>query len=164
MKLTSPFGTNASLGLLARRFYWTAAVIMVLAMIIGLLEGAGVGLLIPLLSTFTSGSSAQGGALGFIERIAEGHARNERLLIVSGMILAFVVLKSVFQIGANIFASWVDGRVGQEIRSALSERLHALGYAFFLLEEPARLINIITTESWRASDAVRVLLTQISAT
>jgi ATP-binding cassette, subfamily B, bacterial MsbA len=164
MKLTSPFGTNASLGLLARRFYWTAAVIMVLAMIIGLLEGAGVGLLIPLLSTFTDGSSAHGGALGFIERIAQGHARNERLLIVSAMILAFVVLKSVFQIGANIFASWVDGRVGQAIRSALSERLHAIGYAFFLLEEPARLINVITTESWRASDAVRVLLTQISAT
>jgi hypothetical protein len=97
---------------------------MVLAMLIGLLEGLGIGLLIPLLSTFTANSAApHGGALGFIEHFGEGHSRNERLLIDSSMILLFVLLKSAFRIVANIFAAWVDGRVGNDIRNALSERL-----------------------------------------
>jgi subfamily B ATP-binding cassette protein MsbA len=160
----NPFGANRNVAALASRYYWTAGVIMILAMIIGLLEGAGVGLLIPLLSTFTDSSqTTHGGALGFISRVAEGHGRNERMLIVSSLILFFVLLKSVFQIVANVFASWVDGRIGLAIRGALSERLHAVGYSFFLVQEPARLVNIITTESWKASDAVRVLLTRIAA-
>jgi ATP-binding cassette, subfamily B, bacterial MsbA len=136
---------------------------MVLAMLIGLLEGLGIGLLIPLLTTFTANSAApHGGVLGFIEHFGEGHSRNERLLIVSSMILLFVLLKSAFQIVANIFAAWVDGRVGNDIRNALSERLHSVGYSFFVVQDPARLLNVLGTESWKASDAVRVLITRIA--
>jgi hypothetical protein len=43
-----PFGANTNLASLARGYYWTAGVVMVLAMLIGLFEGVGVGLLIPL--------------------------------------------------------------------------------------------------------------------
>lgn len=160
-----PFGFNSNLAALARRYYWTAGIVMVLAIVIGLLEGGGVSLLIPLLSTLMDTSGAKhGGALGLIGAIAEGHSRNERLVIVSGLILLFVSLKSAFQIVANRFAAWIDGRVGQDIRSALSQRLEALGYVFFIRNDPARLMNVLSTESWRASDAVRVLLSRIAET
>ena len=45
----------------------------------------------------------------------------------------------------------------------MSRRLQNLGYPFFLLEKPARLVNIVTTDSWKTSDAVRVLLQRIAA-
>jgi subfamily B ATP-binding cassette protein MsbA len=163
-KMLNPFGVNANLASLARGYYWTAGVVMILAMLIALLEGVGVSLLIPLLSTLTNNSnSPSGGLFAIISRIAEGHSRNERLLIVSSLILFFVTMKTVCQITANIFAAWVDGHVGQAIRSALSERLHAVGYSFFIVQDPARLLNVLSTESWKASDAVRVLLTRIAA-
>jgi ABC-type multidrug transport system fused ATPase/permease subunit len=126
-------------------------VVAFLALSIGLLEGFGVSLLIPLLSTFAGSFSAArgGGALGLIQRFAEGYSRNERLLIVGSIIFVFVVLKSALQVLANTFAAWVKGRVGQDIRCALSDSLHSVGYSFFLVQEPARLVNILATESWK---------------
>jgi subfamily B ATP-binding cassette protein MsbA len=160
----NPFGSNKNLGALARRYYWTAGVVMILAMIVGLLEGLGIGLLIPLLSAFTdSTSTPHGGPLGLLARVAEGQARNERLLIISAIILFFVLLKSIFQIAGNIFAAWVDGRIAHAIRNAISERLHQVGYSFFLKEDPARLVNAFSNESWRTSEAVRVLISRIAA-
>jgi ABC-type multidrug transport system fused ATPase/permease subunit len=75
-----------------------------------------------------------------------------------------VLLKAVFQIVANTFTSWVDGRVGQDIRCDLAKSLNTVGYTFFLVEKPSRLFNILGTESWKASDAVRVLLGRIATT
>ena len=59
--------------------------------------------------------------------------------------------------------AWVDGRIGQDVRCGMSKRLQNLGYPFFLLEKPARLVNIITTASWKTSEAIRVLLQRIAA-
>jgi subfamily B ATP-binding cassette protein MsbA len=165
MKLLNLFGSGSNLTALSRRYLWTAFVVTFLALSIGLLEGVGVSLLIPLLSTFTGSTSAPttGGALGRIQRFAAGYSRDQRLLVVTSVIFAFVVLKSAFQALANAFESWVEGRVGHHMRCSLSESLHSVGYPFFLLQDPARLINILATESWKASDAVRILLTRIAA-
>ena len=163
MKMLNLFGPNANLSALARRYLWTAAIITVLATLTGLLEGAGVGMLIPLLSTFTNDlATNRSGTLGFIERFAGSHSRNERLLIVSSVILGCVLLKSLLQVCTNIFSSWVDGRVGNDIRCSLAARLQSIGYSFFLTEDLARLLNILSSESWKASDAVRIVLTRIA--
>ena len=163
MKLHNLFGVNTHLSALARRYFWTASVVTGLAIVTGLLEGFGIGMLIPLLSTFTDTAiTAKGGALGLIGHIAAGHSRNERLLIVAGIILVSVVLRSALEVVTNLFAGWVDGRVGHDIRCALAENLHDVGYAFYLAEDPARLLNILSSESWKASDAVRVAMNRLS--
>ncbi|HVJ09356.1 MAG TPA: ABC transporter ATP-binding protein [Acidisarcina sp.] len=166
MKPINLFGENKHLAALVRRYFWTASVVTFLAMVIGVLEGFGVSLLIPLLSTFGNSfipSKGGVGALAFLGRFAQGYGRNERLLIVSAVILSCLLLKSALQVVSNTFASWVDGRVGHDIRCGLSARLQSVGYPFFLVQEPARLMNILGTESWKASDAVRLLLIRIGA-
>jgi subfamily B ATP-binding cassette protein MsbA len=165
MKLLNLFGANANLAALARPYLWTAFVVTFLALSIGLLEAVGISLLIPLLSTFTDNFDAakSGGALALIERFAGGYSRNERLLIVTSVILGCVLLKCAFQVIANTFTAWVDGRVAHDIRCALSDRLQSVGYSFFLVQEPARLLNIFSTESWKTSEAVRVLFTRFAA-
>ncbi len=163
MKAFGMFENNANLSAIARRYLWTAVIVTVLATSIGLLEGVGVGLLIPLLSTFTNDlNTTSRGALGIIQRFAQGHTRGDRVLIVSSFILACMVLKSVLQIIANRFASWVDGSVGHDIRCALADRLHRIAYSFYLVEEPARLLNILSSESWKASESIRVVLTRLA--
>ncbi len=163
MRTFGIFETSANLSAIARRYLWTALVVTFLATSIGLLEGVGVGLLIPLLSTFTNDlNTTSTGALGIIQRFAQGHSRQERALIVCSVILACMLLKSALQIAANRFASWVDGAVGHDIRRALADRLHKIAYSFFLVQEPARLLNILSSESWKASEAVRVTLTRLA--
>ncbi len=163
MRAFGIFKNNANLSAIARRYLWTASIVTLLATSTGLLEGVGVGLLIPLLSTFTNDlNTTSRGALGFIQRFAQGHTRPERVLIVSSVILLCMLVKSALQIVANRFTSWVDGAVGHEIRCALADRLHRVAYSFFLVQEPARLLNILSSESWKASEAVRVTLTRLA--
>jgi ATP-binding cassette, subfamily B, bacterial MsbA len=165
MRMPNPAGSNRHLAALMRRYLWTAGVVALLAIIIGLLEGMGVSLLIPLLSVINGASpgTQSGGIVSVIQHFADRYNPNTRLFWIISIILAFVLLKAGFQIAANIFAAWVDGRIGQDVRCGMSKRLQDLGYPFFLLEKPSRLVNIVTTDSWRTSEAVRVLLQRIAA-
>ena len=49
----------------------------------------------------------------------------------------------------------IAGRAGNDIRAALSLQLLTVGFPFFLSEDRPRLLNIMATESWRVSDALR---------
>lgn len=166
MKPFEVFGTNRNLVSIAQRYYWTACVVASFALTIGFLDGVGVSLLIPLLSILVGGSptSPGHGPLSLLSRLAVGHSRNVKLLAIAAAILIAVLLKALLQVGANTFASWVDGKVGRDIRCGLGRRLNSVGYPFFFTEDPGRLFNILGTESWKASDAVRVLLTRIATT
>ncbi len=133
-------------------------------MSIGALEGVGVSFLIPFLSTLADSSTAAAREpLALIMHFAEGHSRTGRLLIITSVILGCVLLKSSLQVVSNAFTAWTDSRIGHDIRSALSEQLQSVGYTFFLVQESARLVNIFTTESWKASETVRVVLNRIAA-
>lgn len=165
MKVLDPFRKNVNLRALVRRYLWAAPAVAAFSIVVGLLEGAGVGLLIPFLSTLTDSSARSGnGMLALIERFAQGSDRNGRLLIITSTIFGCLVLKSVLQVISGTLTAWIDGRLGQDIRSALSERLQGVGYSFYLAQDPARLIHVFGTESWRASEALRVVLTRIAAT
>lgn len=102
--------------------------------------------------------------VGILVSFAAGHNRNTRLWIIAGVIVMAVTLKAILQAAASTFASWVDGKIGQDIRCKLGERLSSVGYPFFIAETPGRLFNIVGSESWKASDAIRVLLNQIAST
>ncbi len=56
MRMPNLAGSNPNLAALIRRYLWTAGVVALLATIIGLLEGMGVTLLIPLLSVISGPS------------------------------------------------------------------------------------------------------------
>ena len=165
MKPVNVFRANRNLARLARHYYWTIGVVMLFAFAISLLEGLGVGLLIPLLSILTGDlpSNKGHGPVSLLNMFAAGHSRDARLGIIAGVIVGAVTLKATLQAVANTFASWVDGKIGQEIRYSLGQRLLSVSYPFFLTESTSRLFNIISTESWKASDAIRILLRQIAA-
>ena len=165
MKVLDPFGKNSNLRALVHRYLWAAPAVAAFSIVIGVLEGVGVGLLIPFLSTLTDSSARSGSRfLALVEHFAQGHDRNGRLFVITFTIFACLLLKSVLQIVSGGLTAWIDGRLGQDIRSALSERLQGVGYSFYLAQDPARLIHVFGTESWRASEALRVVLTRIAAT
>jgi ABC-type multidrug transport system fused ATPase/permease subunit len=86
-----------------------------------------------------------------------------RLLTVAAIIFATILLKAVV-LGANaIIVAWVDGRAGHDIRCALSRQLLNVGYGFHIGSDPARLVTILGTEAWRASDAIRTIFSMVAA-
>jgi subfamily B ATP-binding cassette protein MsbA len=164
MRIQSLFGANPTLASIARRYLWASTAVASLATLVSLLEGVGLSLLIPFLSTMSDdGVPTASRALLLLTRFAQGYSRNTRLLIIASTILGCILLKNLLQVVANAFAAWLDGRIGHDIRCVLSDRLNSAEYAFFLVQDPARLINVLSTESWKASDAVRAVLTRLAA-
>ena len=164
LNILNPLGGETHLGRLVRRYLWTVPVIALLAIAIGLLDGLGVSLLIPFLSILSRSSQPNGtGALALLQQFGEGYSRDDRIILICATILGCILLKGVLQVIANLTSAWIDVRVGHDIRSAISARLQNFEYEFFLSHDSARLVDIFTVESWKASDAVRLLLKRIAS-
>ena len=124
------------------------------------LEGLGIGLIIPL-PGIIMGHGETSGMAGFsalLQQVGADLGERERLIAISAAILGSIVLKNVFAFANTLLTSFIYGKAGYSIRSALSEQLLRVGYPFFLQQSPGRLLNIISNESWRASDAIQALL------
>ena len=165
MNFLNPFRDYPHLSRIARRYNWTVPIVAGLGIANGLLEGIGIGLLIPLLATLVPGGGGQvgGGLLGILDEFAADSDWHTRVVIIALTMLAIVCVKNVLQAGSRIFVAWIDGCAGHEIRCALADRLHSTGYPFFLKENPARLIQIISAEAWHASGAMRAAFTRVAS-
>lgn len=146
---------------LAARFAWTIPVVAILVSLAGALEGLSIGLLMPLLETLGGSGSASG--LGFLAGVGDWFPAEYRLVGLSLLILVGIVLKGVLGIACAVFVHWVDGQASHAIRTQLAERLVNVGYPFLLRADSIRLLNIISTESWRASDAIQLMFRAISS-
>jgi ABC-type multidrug transport system fused ATPase/permease subunit len=148
-----------------RHYVWSLPIVTVLGFAGSALEGLGIGLLVPLLTGLLGSSDANSGALslGLLTKFTELFDPDIRLAAISFTILALVMVKGVVQALNWTFISWVTGQIGHRIRHTLCERLLTFGYPFFLGQEPARLVTIVATESWRVSDAVRMVFSLVTA-
>jgi subfamily B ATP-binding cassette protein MsbA len=137
--------------------------VVVLGLVSAALEGFGIGLIIPLLNIIM-GQQGAAGLAGFsavFQHVGSSLSERDRLIIISVAILGSIILKNVFAFANMLLTTFIYGKASHSIRSALSEQLLRVGYPFFLQQSPGRLLNIISTESWRASDAIQIMLTAI---
>lgn len=121
------------------------------------LEGIGIGLVIPLLGIIIGGATSpqMSGLSAVFQSFGQTLSDDVRLMAIAGFILALIVLKNVIAYANAVLTAFIYGKAGHAIRSALSEQLLRVGYSFFLQQSPGRLLNIISNESWRASDAIQ---------
>ena len=138
-------------------------IVALLGFIASALEGLGISLLLPLLTEILADEKRPkiSGILGHLYDLA-GWVGENRVLSFSALIFCSIVLKGLVQIGNQIFIGWVDGRASHEIRCALSQQLLNIGYPFYLIYDPSRLLTIVSTETWRASDAIRTVFSMIA--
>jgi subfamily B ATP-binding cassette protein MsbA len=137
--------------------------VVVLGLVSAALEGFGIGLIIPLLGIIM-GHGDVAGMAGFsavFQHVGSSLSERDRLIVISVAILGSIILKNVFAFANTLLTTFIYGKASHSIRSALSEQLLRVGYPFFLQQSPGRLLNIISNESWRASDAIQIMLTAI---
>ncbi|MBB4569286.1 ABC transporter ATP-binding protein [Rhizobium leucaenae] len=135
-------------------------VVVVFGLIGAVLEGTGIGLIIPMLSII-GGQKDQTGLGGFsalFQQVGSGLDDQQRLMAIAACILALITLKNILAFTNTALTNFIYGKAGHAIRSALADQLLKIGYPFFLKESPGRLLNIISNESWRASDAIQTVL------
>ncbi len=163
-RLGSP-GRPATLRAIERRYARFVPAAVMLGLLTSLCEGLGIGMLTPLLAVL-SGSVDQSGLPAFavrLHRFAETLAPSRPILPLLAIVLLFVLLKAATQIANAIMIGSVEQKAGDDIRRALAEKMLKLDYSFFLREDPARLVTIIDTDSWKVTEAVRVLLVGYAA-
>jgi subfamily B ATP-binding cassette protein MsbA len=166
MQLTLfPLGISEPLAKIARRYSWSVPIVAVLGFIGNGLEGVGITLLIPFLAGLFGSGAAVGlpGPLGALSEFVGALPVEGRLYLVAGTVFASIVLKAVILSANAALVAWVDGKAGHDIRCALSRQLLNVGYAFHINNDPARLLTIVGTEAWRASDAIRTVFSIIAA-
>ncbi|WP_167531340.1 MULTISPECIES: ABC transporter ATP-binding protein [unclassified Mesorhizobium] len=137
--------------------------VVVLGLVGAALEGFGIGLIIPLLGIIMGHADAAGmaGLSAVFQYFGSGLDERDRLIVISVAILGSIILKNVFAFANTLLTTFIYGKASHSIRSALSEQLLRIGYPFFLQQSPGRLLNIISNESWRASDAIQIMLSAI---
>ncbi|WP_245519584.1 MULTISPECIES: ABC transporter ATP-binding protein [unclassified Mesorhizobium] len=148
---------------LGRRQLGLLPIVVALGLAGAALEGFGIGLIIPLLGIIMGHGEATGmaGLSALLQKVGAGLGERERLIAIAAAILGSILLKNLLGFANSVLTAHIYGKASQAIRGALAERLLSIGYPFFLKESPGRLLNIISSESWRASDAIQAVLGSI---
>ena len=142
------------------RHWRLLAAVVVLGLCSAVLEGAGIGLIIPMLGIIAGQqhNAGAGGLSAIFEQVGSGFDDGERLMVISLAVLALITLKNILAFANTILTNFIYGKASHAIRSALADQFLRIGYPFFLQQSPGRLLNIISNESWRASDAIQTVL------
>ncbi|AUX80134.1 ABC transporter ATP-binding/permease protein (plasmid) [Sinorhizobium fredii] len=137
--------------------------VVVLGLASAALEGAGIGLIIPMLGIIAGSddSPALSGISAIFQQVGSELDKGDRLLALAAAILALIVLKNLLAFANTVLTNFIYGKASHSIRSALANQLLRIGYPFFLQQNPGRLLNIISNESWRASDAIQTVLAAV---
>jgi ATP-binding cassette, subfamily B, bacterial MsbA len=148
-----------------RKIYPFLPLVAALGLLAGLLEGAGIGLFIPLLAILISDSLPSGlpEPIRALASLFNHYDPQARAVLLGAAIFGLIILKGVVQAANECLVASIAGRVGRDIRNALARTLLTLDYPFFLKHGPARLTRIMSTDSWFVLEAVDAVLTLIPA-
>ncbi|CDM58992.1 ABC transporter ATP-binding protein [Rhizobium sp. T1470] len=147
---------------LGRQIY-LLAIVVVLGLSTAVLEGTGIGLIIPMLGIIGGEKDPSGmaGLSAVFQQVGAGLDDRARLIAIAAAILGLITVKNVLAFANAVLTNFIYGRAGHAMRSSLAGQLLTIGYSFFLQQSPGRLLNIISNESWRASDAIQTTLAAI---
>jgi ATP-binding cassette, subfamily B, bacterial MsbA len=149
-----------------REFFWMLPIVAILGLTASILEGFGIGLLIPMLSIILSDPfpAIKAWPLQLLTQFAAMFDPATRLVGVIAAIIGLIALKVVITAIRSVLIFWIEGHVLAKTRKMLSQKLLDLGCAFALTQTPARISNIIWNEAWRLSTGARLIFSIASGT
>jgi subfamily B ATP-binding cassette protein MsbA len=148
----------------ARPYPWALPSLVLLGLMASLAEGFGIGLLIPLLDTLLAGAGGvvSGPFERFVLEFAPDAGPAARLGALSLMIVALIGVKTLVHAADLKLATAWAGRVARDLRVAASRQLLHVGYSCFARSEQGDLLNVLDTQTYRASDGLLWLATTIT--
>jgi len=140
-----------------RRYAWSVPVMAALGFVSTGLEGLGIGLLIPLLGSLLTdgGLTSHAAFLAPVNELLTQLDPRLRQWAISGAMLFLIIIKCGLQAINSTLVARMFGSIGDEIRCKLSHQLLTVGFPFYLEVQPSRLFTILSTDAWKATDAIR---------
>ncbi len=152
---------------LAREQFWFLPVMIVLALLTSLFEGVGLTLVIPLVDSLNKAGEPHysRGYVEFLQDLVSSVPPASRTVVVLGLMLAAIVAKSIFSYGNMAVLAIVYGKISHRLRTAVFTRLLSLPLATLERQQSGTLLNTLSNETWRVTDAVNhifVIITSLS--
>jgi len=129
-------------------------------------EGIGISLFIPFLesigqkNTLPQTGNWLADSLGTLFSSVQPETR---LLTISLCIFIVVLVRVALYYGNQVTFTWLNMTAGHRIRSRIFEQLMTVSFRFIETCSAGRLVNALTTETWRATDAVSGLFSMLIA-
>lgn len=154
-----------ALAAMRRQIWPSVPLIAALGLLTSVLEGVGVGLFVPLLSVMlgNDASASSPEPLRSLVRWLSGFEPGQQTAVLGTAIVGLIVLKNVVQATNEYLLVSIRTRVGRDIRNGLAKGLLSADYAFFLVQDKARLTRIVSNDSWVVIEAVQSALALIPA-
>jgi subfamily B ATP-binding cassette protein MsbA len=148
-----------------RRILPSVPLVAALGLLASLLEGAGIGLFVPLLALMLDETTATNvpEPLRAAANLFSGSGLQERTILLGAAIVGLILLKNVVQVANEWLLVSIRARIGRDIRNGLIKSLLSVDYPFFLEHDTARLTRIVTTDSWFVVEAAYSALALIPA-
>lgn len=164
-KAWMPRFPRGTLGSIARSHAWALPPVALLGALASVLESVGIGLLIPLVGLLLA-EAEPAGTPAPIRAVAAASARldpGDRIVAIGAGMVLLILLKGAVQAGNAVLIAHVEGRLGRDLRDALSKRILGADYCLFLRHDNARLVSVVVNDSWFATEAGRSILSMVSA-
>jgi subfamily B ATP-binding cassette protein MsbA len=136
---------------------WAIPVLVVLGMLTSFTEGIGISLFIPFLESIGQKNIVPQTGNWLIDSLGtlfNSIQPDTRLLTISFCIFIVVLLRAAMSYGNMVTFTWLTMKVGHRIRSSLFEQLMTVSFRFIEKCSSGRLMNALSTETWRATDAL----------
>ena len=140
-------------------------VVGMLGLLSGILDGVGIGLLVPFAAIILTSMPDQNalGPFALLADIILSLPEALREVILAGVIIMLFLLKTVTQASNNALVTMIEGRIEHRVRTSMAERLVNLPYQTYLTVGRARFLRIIESYSWAVGNAARAVITMLPA-
>ncbi len=139
---------------------WLLPIVVTLGLLSSLLEGVGLGLMIPFLHLIIDGESSASAGGAVVARLLQYGAeldRSVRLLLIGGTIVGLILLKAIVSFASVTLSAWLNGQITTRLRLEAFDQLLKVSYAFIRDQDVGRLTAILDGETRRASQAITVV-------
>ncbi|MDH3308782.1 MAG: ABC transporter ATP-binding protein/permease, partial [Acidimicrobiia bacterium] len=131
--------------------------LLLLGLLAALLEGLGIGLLIPFIGQVMDESRLEGGGgilVSWLRRISEAIDPAHRTVTLAAGVGALILAKAGTVYLYLALSSWLTTKASFRLRSRIFDTLLASDYAAFRRTPMNEHLNVIDSETWRATEAL----------
>ncbi|BBL77329.1 ABC transporter ATP-binding protein [Methylomagnum ishizawai] len=140
-------------------YRWAVAGFVVLGLLASLLEGLGIGLMIPLLQGYAVPAGNGGGPLlDGLERLAAAFPAESRSATLMGLVFAAILVKIVLAYLFTGLAAWIRSRVVYDLRIRMYRQILALSQAYLDAAPTGTLLQTLTTNAAETAYSATCLL------
>ncbi len=135
------------------------AAVLASSLFVMVFEGAGVGLLVPLLSLLLGGENATPmRPLQWLEHQLPGHSPAFYVVVICAAIVLAIAGKNVAAYVSQVLAADLKKRISITLRDALFRRLHTADLDLFDRSPGGEIANVFLVETYRVTLAIDVLV------